>query len=295
MSILDFTLSNDAYDLRSLTRALNILDKPMLGPDQYFVPEPVMHPQFAVEIKSGTMTLIDSVPVGGQSKNLDDVTRKVYPFQTYRFPTKFRVTAADIANKRAFGQENMAMAVDAALAEKMQWGRDKLLNQQAYMKWGAIKGVVLDGDGLTTLYNWFTEFGVTEESVTFALTTDATHVVDHCDTVINHIADNIGGDSWNGEVHGWCGKTFWQQLISHPEVTLVEIQGHTDSRGKRSYNLALSERRARSVRQYLIDAGVEPSRLMARGYGPDRPISPNITRRGRSQNRRVEFHIRDQQ
>lgn len=84
-------------------------------------------------------------------------------------------------------------------------------------------------------------------------------------------------------------------LITHPEIKRVEIQGHTDNRGTRDYNLDLSERRARSIRQYLSSSGVELSRLEAKGYGPDKPIAPNITGQGRARNRRVEFHILEQE
>ena len=82
-------------------------------------------------------------------------------------------------------------------------------------------------------------------------------------------------------------------IVDHQELKQVEIQGHTDDRGKRDYNVDLSERRAASVRRYLIDAGVESDRLTSKGFGPDQPIAPNITAGGRAQNRRVEFHIVD--
>jgi len=82
-------------------------------------------------------------------------------------------------------------------------------------------------------------------------------------------------------------------IIDHPEIKLVEIQGHTDDRGKRDYNLDLSERRASSVRRYLVEGGVESSRLQAKGFGPDKPLAPNITGGGRAKNRRVEFLIVD--
>jgi outer membrane protein OmpA-like peptidoglycan-associated protein len=80
-------------------------------------------------------------------------------------------------------------------------------------------------------------------------------------------------------------------LLNHSEIRKVEIQGHTDSRGKRDYNVDLSERRARSVRRYLVESGVEGKRLESKGFGPDKPIAPNITGAGRARNRRVEFHI----
>ena len=71
----------------------------------------------------------------------------------------------------------------------------------------------------------------------------------------------------------------------------MEVQGHASSEGSDSYNLKLSEKRAKAVRQYLIDRGVESGRLTARGYGETVPLSSNRTRSGRSQNRRVEFQI----
>ncbi len=65
------------------------------------------------------------------------------------------------------------------------------------------------------------------------------------------------------------------------------IEGHTDSRGSDAYNLKLSQRRADSVRQYLIDKGVPASRLDAVGKGESSPIADNATAEGRAQNRRV--------
>jgi OOP family OmpA-OmpF porin len=69
----------------------------------------------------------------------------------------------------------------------------------------------------------------------------------------------------------------------------VEVAGHSDSVGKDSYNLALSQRRAESVRQYLIKKGVPADRLLARGYGETRPVADNATEEGRLKNRRVEL------
>ncbi len=71
----------------------------------------------------------------------------------------------------------------------------------------------------------------------------------------------------------------------------VRIEGHTDDAGARDHNLDLSRRRAESVRQYFITHGIAAERLVAEGFGPDRPIQSNRTRQGRAANRRVEFHI----
>jgi len=71
----------------------------------------------------------------------------------------------------------------------------------------------------------------------------------------------------------------------------VEVAAHTDSRGSAAYNQALSERRARSVMNYLIAHGVDASRLRARGYGESQPVASNATPEGRAKNRRVELRV----
>lgn len=75
------------------------------------------------------------------------------------------------------------------------------------------------------------------------------------------------------------------------DIKLVEVQGHTDWRGSDDYNLKLSQRRAESAVKYLIDKGVDPSKLRAVGYGETQPIAANNTAEGMSQNRRTEFII----
>ncbi|WP_343211110.1 OmpA family protein [Archangium violaceum] len=80
-------------------------------------------------------------------------------------------------------------------------------------------------------------------------------------------------------------------LQQHPEVDRMVIEGHTDNRGNAEANRKLSLARAEAVRGYLVSKGVEPSRLEAKGFGPDRPLASNKTEKGRAANRRVEFII----
>lgn len=79
-----------------------------------------------------------------------------------------------------------------------------------------------------------------------------------------------------------------EALKAQPDMK-VEIQGHTDGHGKHDYNLGLSQRRAETVKAYLVTRGVDSERMVPRGYGPDRPVAPNSTAQGRASNRRVEF------
>jgi outer membrane protein OmpA-like peptidoglycan-associated protein len=81
-------------------------------------------------------------------------------------------------------------------------------------------------------------------------------------------------------------------LLRNRDITLIEIQGHTDNRGGRDRNQLLSQARAEAVRAWLVGAGVEASRLQARGYGQDQPLRANDTAENRGKNRRVQFMLR---
>jgi outer membrane protein OmpA-like peptidoglycan-associated protein/opacity protein-like surface antigen len=77
-------------------------------------------------------------------------------------------------------------------------------------------------------------------------------------------------------------------MLDWPDVR-VEIGGHTDSTGSNAHNLELSQRRAQSVKDYLVHKGVDTGRLVAKGYGEAKPIADNATTQGRARNRRVEL------
>ena len=82
-------------------------------------------------------------------------------------------------------------------------------------------------------------------------------------------------------------------LRANPQIRRVRIEGHTDSRQTDAYNLDLSQRRARTVVEWLVERGIDRSRLEPAGFGESRPIDTNDTTTGRFNNRRVEFHIVD--
>jgi len=81
-----------------------------------------------------------------------------------------------------------------------------------------------------------------------------------------------------------------QFLEKNPGIR-IEISGHTDNVGSPEYNQILSENRARSVYQYLVNHNIDPVRLVFKGYGLDKPIDTNESNEGRAQNRRTELKI----
>ncbi len=85
-----------------------------------------------------------------------------------------------------------------------------------------------------------------------------------------------------------------QVLKDYPRIKKVRIEGHTDSVGSEANNKKLSDKRAASVRTFLVSKGVAEARLTSVGLGEGKPIDTNRTETGRSNNRRVEFHITEQ-
>ena len=81
-------------------------------------------------------------------------------------------------------------------------------------------------------------------------------------------------------------------LKSEPTMQLI-IEGHTDSDGTTEHNQILSQKRAESVKSYLVSAGISSSRLFTEGYGESTPVAPNTTATGKAQNRRVELVVKE--
>lgn len=84
-------------------------------------------------------------------------------------------------------------------------------------------------------------------------------------------------------------------MKEHEKIEKVRIEGHTDADGTEEYNKNLSQNRADSVKEFLVKAGIDESRLEAVGYGEEKPIADNDTKEGKEKNRRVEFNIIKQQ
>jgi OmpA-OmpF porin, OOP family len=80
-------------------------------------------------------------------------------------------------------------------------------------------------------------------------------------------------------------------LLKQMSGRRFEVVGHTDDVGSREKNIALSEARARAVKDYLVSKGIPAGDIVSSGAGPDRPIADNGTQEGRAKNRRIEFRV----
>lgn len=117
-----------------------------------------------------------------------------------------------------------------------------------------------------------------------------------CEVIVLHgVTFHFNQATLTQEAGAYLDKVV-QKLESHPSIE-VKIVGHTDSKGSAAYNQELSAERAKSVVRYLVEHGIDPSRMTSKGMGESVPVAPNTNPdgsdnpEGRAKNRRVEIHI----
>jgi peptidoglycan-associated lipoprotein len=131
------------------------------------------------------------------------------------------------------------------------------------------------------------------------ITLDTTIILDKIETERSFVLENIyfGFDSANIKPEAAIELDKLVQILTDNPQIRIELSSHTDSVGTHAYNIELSQRRAESSVNYLVQSGISPDRLVAKGYGEEKPIARNTNPdgtdnpRGRDKNRRTEFKI----
>jgi peptidoglycan-associated lipoprotein len=131
------------------------------------------------------------------------------------------------------------------------------------------------------------------------ITLDTTIILDKIETERSFVLENIyfGFDSSNIKPAAAIELDKLVQILTDNPQIRIELSSHTDSVGTHAYNIELSQRRAESSVNYLVQSGISPDRLVAKGYGEEKPIARNTNPdgtdnpRGRDKNRRTEFKI----
>ena len=112
-------------------------------------------------------------------------------------------------------------------------------------------------------------------------------------TIESVVLKNVNFESNSSELTAGSNESLDKAVaaMNKYDELRIEIQAHTDSMGEAAYNQSLSEKRANSVRDYMIAKGIAADRMVAKGYGETKPIADNGTRDGRAENRRVELKV----
>lgn len=216
-SVLD-VFKADGFSVGALTDAINLVPNKYGRVQQMgmFSPARINTTTVMVEYKNGLIRLVGTQERGAPAPVNKDGKRFIKTFTIPHAPLEDKVTAAEVQDIRAFGSGSRLMGVMEKVNDKLA---AMALNHHItweFWRMGALKGLVLDADG-STILDLFTEFGVTEKVIDFALATETTDVAGKCREVVRHIEDNLLGDVSSG-VHCLCGEEFFDALVNHPEV-----------------------------------------------------------------------------
>ena len=222
MEVVD-AFNSDIFSLTSLVHSINHQDHipNRLGELGLFTMEPISTTSVVIEEEYGTLTLVPVAPRGGVKEPVSRDRRKARSFVVPHIPESTQVMADEVQNVRAFAQGDMAsaerMAVEQVRDKKLQKALTQLEITIEYHRMGAIKGQILDADGVTTLLDLFTEFGVTQNTLGFNLDDTTTKIV----TAIRQAQRLSQAALGNAPVMGWlavCGDEFFDELVSHPKL-----------------------------------------------------------------------------
>lgn len=210
--------ANDAFNVVSLTQAINILPNNYgrVGQLKIFPDKGVRTRTIIVEENNGVLNLLPTLPVGAPGTHNKLGKRKVRSFAVPHIPLDDRILPSEYEGIRAFGSETEMETLAGIMNDHLQTARNKFDITIEHLRMGALKGIILDADG-STLYNLYTEFGISQKEINFALNSDTTDVDSKCREVIRHIEDNLMGEVYTG-VRCLCSGTFFDALITHKKV-----------------------------------------------------------------------------
>ena len=208
--------NNNAFSASSLSVAIQTGPyKPrMIGEMGLYSEDPIRTTTAWIEKRQGKLALIKTSARGTMGDVRSTLPRSAVPFQIPHYPYHQNILADDVQNVRAFAS-NELMEVSEHVNDQLEGMKDDHEVTQEFGRVKGIQGIVYDADNTTVIYNFFTQFGLSQTSVNW-LTTDVSFVTT-TNTVIRTISDKLGSQSFSGIV-AFCGDNYFDAVIGHPSV-----------------------------------------------------------------------------
>ena len=206
------------YSLADMTQAINILPNlyTRLGQIGLFRFEGVSQRSIVIEQREGVLSLLPSVPLGAPATVGTREQRSMRSFALPWIPHDDVILPADIQGMPALGLSDTADPLVEVMNRKLTLMRRKHAQTREYMEMNALRGIVKDGAG-TTLYDYFTEFGLEKISIDFVFGTAGTNVQGKVRSVLRAMEDNLLGETMT-TAHALVSSEFFDKLISHPKT-----------------------------------------------------------------------------
>jgi hypothetical protein len=206
------------YSLAEMTQAINILPNlyTRLGQTGLFRFEGVTQRSVIIEQAEGVLNLLPSVPLGGPATVANRDTRSMRSFTVPWIPHDDAITPQDVQGVRGFGVADAADPLATVMERKLTRMRSKHAQTREFMEVNALRGIVRDGAG-STLYDYFSEFGLNRQQVDFALGTAGTNIQAKVREVLRLVELELKGETMSS-VTALVSPEFFDKLIGHPKV-----------------------------------------------------------------------------
>lgn len=218
-NVLD-VFSGNAFNVTSLTDAINnIPHKPgRVGELGLFTNKGVTSRSVIIEERDGVLQLLVSKPYGAPADVSKKRARRARNFIIPHFPLDDTVLAAEVQGIRAFGSQSETEGVAQVVTEKIASMRQSHEVTLEWLRIGAIKGVVFDGDTTTVLYNYYNEFGVSKQAdQDWDMHTAGTEQAPKCTAAIRLIEEALGGTPYE-HIHCLMGNNVWDKFVVNTSV-----------------------------------------------------------------------------
>lgn len=211
--------NQDAFSMVSLTAAIQKLPfvPSRLGQLGIFQEEGVPTTTVMIDEENGKLAIVPTAARGTMPNTWSGPSRKARNFRVPHIPLNAFVMAEDVQGVRKFGSEDQTEGVAEVINAKMQAMKQALEVTKEYHRVGAIKGVVLDADGTTPIYDLFSEFNLTQTVRDIDFSSDTTDVKDFAIGTKRVVEAALGGTTYR-YLHVMCGDAFFDSLVAHPNV-----------------------------------------------------------------------------
>lgn len=211
--------TDDQFSLVELTSSIN--EAPAL-PSRLarlglFESEGILTTAFAVEKDAETLALIPNQSRSGTPTATGGSMRSMKTFGTTHLPTQDTIGADVIQNLRVFGQASEVQTMRAFVNKRLAKMRRRLDATIEYQRIGALKGLILDADGVTVISNLFTEFGLTQQTATLSLLTAGADIRGEVLAALDKSEEALGAEPNQG-FHCMAGRNVFRALISHDKT-----------------------------------------------------------------------------
>lgn len=211
--------NDDVFSVSSLTAAINEQEylPGRISSLGLFQEEGITTLTVQIEKDGDTLALVPAGERGTSGLVVGASKRQMIPFNTVHLPQRFTIKADEIQGIRAFGTATELQAVQGVVNTRLSKAKRQLDATHEFQRMGALNGLVLDADGSTVLLNIYQAFGVEQQVLSMGLNDSATKIRAKCGEALDMQDDELGSVTSSG-ARAFCGKNFWNKLITHKSV-----------------------------------------------------------------------------